>query len=176
MKDVRVPDYRGARCGQVPGCRSCKTLELEYWPDALGHAQHHHHPDNIRRRCTPSCGRTLQCGKCQAFGSGAGLSWLRSAASRPAALNARGRRPGGSRRSTLNRPAKRGSVARALLASLQQGEYMHGRRANTRLAYTFYWVEHGPAGSARTTYSNYSGHVRPAPQGPLTPPSPAPWS
>ena len=59
-----------------------------------------------------SCGGTLQCEQCRAFGSGAGKSWLRSAGSRPAALNARGRRPGGSRRTTLNRPARRGSGAR----------------------------------------------------------------
>ena len=99
-------EYRGCQGSSGARLRSCKTHELEYWPDALGHALHH--PGIIRRRCTPSCGGTLQYEQCRAFGPGAGVCWLRSAASHPEALNARGRRPGGSRRSTLNRPARRG--------------------------------------------------------------------
>ena len=124
-------EYRGCQGSSGARLRSCKTHELEYWPDALGHAQHHTIQASFVAAAlrVRSCGGTLQCEQCRAFGSGAGKSWLRSAGSRPAALNARGRRPGGSRRTTLNRPARRGSGARpsgiAATASGGGAQYAH---------------------------------------------------
>jgi hypothetical protein len=67
---------------EVPGAARCPaatlvtdpragTLRLQ--PDTLGRAQHL--PDNMRRRRIPTCGRTLQCEKCQAFESGDGERW-----------------------------------------------------------------------------------------------------
>ena len=72
-----------------------------------------HHPDNTLAAAAPRCGRTLQCEKCQALGSGAAECWPRSAGSHPEALNARGRRPGGSLLRTLNRPARHDLAWRA---------------------------------------------------------------
>ena len=72
-----------------------------------------HHPDNTLVAAAPRCGRTLQCEKCQALGSGAAECWPRSAGSHPEALNARGRRPGGSLLRTLNRPARHDLAWRA---------------------------------------------------------------
>ena len=67
---------------EVPGAARCPaatlvtdpragTLRLQ--PDTLGRAQHL--PDNMRRRRIPTCGRTLQCEKCQAFEPGDGERW-----------------------------------------------------------------------------------------------------
>jgi hypothetical protein len=68
---IEVPG--AARCPAATLVTDLRAGTLRLQPDTLGRAQHL--PDNMRRRRITTCGRTLQCEKCQAFEPGDGERW-----------------------------------------------------------------------------------------------------